>query len=69
MKFYKQTAEVKHDENGAELEIHYSVSQSEASAKRAEWGKRKIKREHMKTEEIDVPTDKKGLQEFLNSGR
>lgn len=65
MKFYKQTAVV---DNG-QIETHWSVSQSEASAKRAEWGKRKIKRDDMTLAEVDVPTDKKGLQEFLNSGR
>lgn len=68
MKFYKQTAEVKHDENGAELEIHWSVSQSEASAKRSEWTKRGVKRAHITTAEVEVPTDKKGLQGFLNGG-
>ena len=60
MKFYKQVqADV----------IHWSVSQTEASAKRAEWVKSGVKRADISTIEVDVPTDKKGLQEFLNSGR
>ena len=69
MKFYKQTAAVSATGEEIKTETHWSVSQSEASAKRAEWVRRGVKRALIVTTEVEVPTDKKGLQEFLNSGR
>lgn len=67
MKLYKQTAVVR-DSAGAAQETHWSGSQAEASKQRAEWTRKGVKRAEITTDEVDVPTDKKGLLEWLNNG-
>ena len=68
MKFYMQTAVTLRNGDGDAVLIErtWHASQNEAASQRAAWGKRKIKREDMTSEEVDVPTDKKGLLAFLN---
>lgn len=44
-------------------------SQAEAAAARASFTSDGHKRADIETKEVDVPTDKKGLIEFLNRGQ
>jgi hypothetical protein len=67
MKLYKQTVVFKNDD-GAHTETRWSGSQADASAQRSAWTKAGAKRADITTEEVDVPTDKKGLLAFLNAG-
>lgn len=62
MKLTKQTAVVK---DGA-IETVWAGSQAEASKQRSTWTAAGIKRVDITTDEVDVPTDKKGLLAFLN---
>lgn len=68
MKLTKQTAVVAKDgDNAVRIDTMWSGSQAEASAQRSAWTKGGIKRVDITTDEIDVPTDKKGLLGFLNA--
>lgn len=62
MKLYRQSVTFANNRN----DTHWAGSQAEAAAKRAAWTKEGAKRNDIQTDEVDVPTDKKGLLEFLN---
>lgn len=62
MKLYKTTAAAKHEAQPA-----WSGSQADAAKDRKHFNSdKKIPRAEIETVEVDVPTDKKGLLDFLN---
>lgn len=63
MRLYRITAK-----NDARNQTHWVGSQAEASAHRKQLTAEGFKRAEITTEELDVPTDKKGLLDFLNNG-
>lgn len=68
MKFYLVTADIEnHEETGTKSK--WVVSQSDAAGARKELIEQGAKRKDLKTFELDIPTDKAGLLEFLNDYR
>ena len=66
MKLYRiQALNTSHGDT-PDSETHWVGSQSEAGSKRKDLVAQGWKRAELTTEEIDVPTDKKGLLGFLN---
>ena len=64
MRLYKLTQT---DAGPEPVRIRWVGTQADAAAMRKEWNtKLHVKRDDILTEEVDVPTDKKGLLEFLN---
>lgn len=59
MKLYKTTAT-------NDPKAHWAGSQAEAAGQRKALNQAGHKRDSITTDEVDVPTDKKGLLEFLN---
>ena len=68
MKLYKITAIPAGALNETPNQTHWVGSQAEASAKRKELVSSGFKRAELTTDEVEVPTDKKGLLGFLNTG-
>lgn len=67
MKLYRITALNTSHGQTPDSELHWVASKAEAASKRKELVASGFKRAEINTEEIDVPTDKKGLLGFLNS--
>lgn len=68
MKLYRITAiRSSLDSDTPDSEIHWVGSQAEASQKRKTLVSSGFKRAEIETEEVEVPTDKKGLLAWLNA--
>lgn len=69
MKLYKITAKNTGGLNDTpDSETHWVGSLAEASGKRKQLVSEGFKRADLTTDEVEVPTDKKGLLGFLNTG-
>lgn len=71
MRLYKTTAIGKATENddgtsSQEVQVRWSGSQADAASTRKEFVGMGFKRAEVNTVEVDVPTNKAGLLEFLN---
>ena len=69
MKLYRTHAEALHG-SGAEIEtrVQWDGTQADAAKTRKHYNSNlKIPRDHIHTEEVDVPTVKKDLIDFLNA--
>lgn len=64
MKLYRTTVT---DAGPEDVAVRWAGSQAEAASQRKALNQN-FKRDKINTEEVDVPTDKKGLLEFLNKG-
>lgn len=63
MRLYKTTAS-----NGDGIQTRWAGSQAEAATNRKAFVGMGFKRAEVETEEVEVPTNKTGLLEFLNAG-
>lgn len=66
MKLYKVTAQSNRDDTPVS-EIVWVGSQADAAKARKSFIEQGFKRAKLDTEEVDVPTNKEGLLNFLNS--
>lgn len=62
MKLYKTTAKMA----DGSASVRWAGSQAEAATNRKVFNQSGVKREYISTEEVDVPTNKAGLLEWLN---
>jgi len=66
MKIYKITVDAAKEDGEAPI-VEWLGTQAECASARKRWNSvEKVPREDIKTEEVDVPTDKKGLLAWLN---
>lgn len=66
MKFYKVSAVASVQDESPDSATHWVGTQSDAAAARKKLAADGFKRVEIKTDEIDVPTDKAGLLDWLN---
>jgi len=66
MRLYKLTQS---DAGPEPVRVKWVGTQADAAHTRKDWVKLGAKRDNIETEEIEVPTDKKGLLDFLNGSR
>lgn len=68
MKLYLITAEIDVSEDGTKFDRHviWGGSQADAASARKELLNRGATRKDLKTFEVEVPTNKEGLLQFLN---
>lgn len=65
LSFNRPIESVEEGPGWSETETVWVGTQREAAQQRADWTRRGIKQAEITTEEIDVPTDRKGLLEFI----
>lgn len=65
MKLYKITVHVAREDGEAPI-VEWLGTQAECASSRRKWNSEGVKRNDIDTEEVEVPTDKKGLLAFLN---
>lgn len=67
MKLYKITVDIARDDGESPV-VEWVGTQAEGAKVRKHWNSaEKVPRDRIKTEEVEVPTDKKGLLAFLNA--
>lgn len=67
MKLYRTYAEAVYGDGlGQKAEVRWAGSQADAASQRKQLNTvKKIPRDHIHTDEVDIPTDKKGLLAWL----
>lgn len=69
MKLYLVHGSIKTGDTGYETVAKWVGTQADCAATRADFINKGAKRADLTTDEINVPTDKTGLLEFLNKGQ